>query len=135
MHKMWLLIIIPSLVGCVHRPVDGRQRVQDFRDWMTSDPASEVRARTPRGMYSFLGIGTRDAGTYWVPGITAKTNTVVRHDVEYQGPAMVDSTDGAAEEYMREFNLLMLEERRGVVLDIYGHSPAHRYFIEQPPAR
>jgi len=100
-------------------------------DWVTSDPRVEVAARTKRGVYSFLGIANHGAPCYWIPGIADKTNNPPRCDAEYHGIGVVDSAGEAAEEYMSKFNLLMLDARKGITIDIYGHSRVHPNFIEQ----
>jgi len=99
-----------------------QRRQKAHEEWMRSAPDVEVEARTKRGNYSFLGVANYGAEEFWIPGIMAKTNHPSRHDVEYYGIGILESTEGAAEKYMRQFNMLMEEAREGILLDIYGHS-------------
>ncbi|MEK7949069.1 hypothetical protein [Luteolibacter soli] len=114
--------------------VPGLKQVSDsmneraFVEWMESDPAPQVRTRVAQGEYRLLGLAIYDRKDYWIPGVTRRGTKAKYddYDVTWQGMGGRNEKHiPLAESYMSRFNAMMLEERKGVPLDLYGRGPRH----------
>lgn len=98
-----------------------------FVEWMKSDPAPQVRARAAKGEYRLLGLAIYAKKDYWIPGVAGHKADHRRYDVTWQGMGGgYEKHIPLAESYMARFNVMMLQERKGVPLDVYARGPRHK---------
>ena len=122
---LWQTSQLPGL-----HPISEDMNERSFREWMESKPKGEVGARIAQGDYSLLGLERGRDPDCWIPGVAGHKHDQGRNDVTYIGiGGRYEKYIQKAEIYMTEFNELMLEARKDVTLDVYGHSNAHKYFI------
>lgn len=112
-HVLWQAAQLPGLSG-----ISQRMNERAFIREITGSPSNEVAYRVRHGQYQFKGLVVNSSNEQWVPGLIPNQYSV--YQVVWMPVIPGEERTTLAEKYYREFNVLMLEARRGVKLDNYG---------------
>lgn len=91
------------------------------------EPAAEARDQISKGNYQLMGLADFSNKDFWIPGVAGHQRDHDRYDVTWHGiSGPNDPYIQMAEPYMKEFNHLILESRKGQKLDIYGRNSSNK---------
>jgi len=117
-HALWQMGQWPGLSG-----ISQRMSERSFIRQVTGNPSDEVSSCVRRGQYQFKGLVINDSDRKWVPGLSSEQYTI--YQVVWTPVIPGEERTALAEKYYRQFNLLMLDARRGVKLDCYGNAASN----------
>jgi hypothetical protein len=121
MHKttsLCLLVVALLLSGC------GTSR------HAKPDPSEEARDQISKGNFRLMGLADYSKEDFWIPGVAGHRKDHKRYDVTWHGiSGLNDPYIQRAELYMTRFNHIILDSRKGLSLDFYGHSSKNENYI------
>jgi hypothetical protein len=98
------------------------------------EPAEEARDQISKCNYGLMGLADFSNKDFWIPGVAGHKRDHKRYDVTWHGiSGLNDPYIRLAEPYMIEFNRMILESRKGQILDSYGRGPENKDYI--PPGK
>jgi hypothetical protein len=109
----WQAAQLPGLSGISHR-----MNERAFQRRIAGDPAVEVNYNAEHSNYRFMGLLDTQNKQEIVPGL--KKDQFSRYQVTFYPVSPDDKDFEDAENYFKQFNLLMVERRKGKKLDVYG---------------
>lgn len=98
--------------------------------YANADPVEEARIQTSKGNFGLMGLAVFEKEDFWIPGVVGhKNGDPPRRDVTWHGVSgQNDPYFQYAQPYMKQFNRIILESRKGQTIDSYGLSAKNKDF-------